>query len=326
MKTTLIIAFVLCSLSLSSLGYGPFPLIRGQATTPETDTATRDRYEWNPMHVGDRWWYEFSDGYTQDVSLGREVLADTVICGETYYRVRGIAGGLEENWYIARGDSMMIYDAYDSDNNPDTSELVSFRWDLDEPGDTCWTYREYCGSYELQLTHVYCIDVFSDYGFEGEELTHKAFYLTAYDDEGWVDFVYYMDWIERYGPTYWSAEFGVSLLVACEIDGEFFGDPSVDIEEEEQPPEPSIHLSCFPNPFNDQATIQYNLVSEHASGNLSIYNLRGQLLRTESISGVGRSVWDGRDSSGKRVASGVYLCRIIDNQGNATTNKLMMIK
>lgn len=69
----------------------------------------------------------------------------------------------------------------------------------------------------------------------------------------------------------------------------------------------------FPNPFNPQTMIQYQL-PEASRVTLTIYNLFGQEVRTlvagQREAGYHAEIWDGRDDFGKRVASGVYFYRL----------------
>ena len=66
----------------------------------------------------------------------------------------------------------------------------------------------------------------------------------------------------------------------------------------------------FPNPFNPATTIRYEL-RDSGSVSLSIYDLSGQRIRQlvddYQQAGYYELEWDGRDTSGARVATGVYL-------------------
>jgi len=72
-------------------------------------------------------------------------------------------------------------------------------------------------------------------------------------------------------------------------------------------------LQNYPNPFNSGTTIVYE-VPERVHVTIGIYGTSGKMVRklvdgkvSPGRYGVG---WDGRDDSGREVASGVYLCRM----------------
>jgi hypothetical protein len=65
----------------------------------------------------------------------------------------------------------------------------------------------------------------------------------------------------------------------------------------------------YPNPFNPTAHISFGLATG-ASVSLKIYSVTGQLVRQLHNGPLSRGeydfVWDGRDESGRAIASGVY--------------------
>ena len=81
----------------------------------------------------------------------------------------------------------------------------------------------------------------------------------------------------------------------------------------------------FPNPFNPTTTISYNL-PEDTEVHLKIYNLFGQEVRTlvnETQSAGSKSVvWNGKDTSGRIVSSGLYIYRL--EAKNMVQNKKML--
>jgi hypothetical protein len=84
----------------------------------------------------------------------------------------------------------------------------------------------------------------------------------------------------------------------------------------------------YPNPFNPQTNISYFLPSPAEVG-LTIYNLRGEKVR-QLVSGLQRkgwntARWDGNDSEGKKVASGVYFCRL-QTSGGCQTVRMVLLK
>lgn len=69
----------------------------------------------------------------------------------------------------------------------------------------------------------------------------------------------------------------------------------------------------YPNPFNPKTTIGYHLPQEgHVK--IQVYNVNGQLVRalvdTEQTSGFHVAEWDGLNSAGQAVSSGVYFYRM----------------
>jgi outer membrane protein assembly factor BamB len=78
-------------------------------------------------------------------------------------------------------------------------------------------------------------------------------------------------------------------------------------------PEAALVLNSYPNPFNSETIISYDL-AEPSNVRLEIYNIIGQrllvLLDEPQQAGPHKMIWNGRDSSSKEVSSGVYFARI----------------
>jgi hypothetical protein len=69
----------------------------------------------------------------------------------------------------------------------------------------------------------------------------------------------------------------------------------------------TVALSNYPNPFNPQTTISFNLPSQTTVAKLKIYNTRGQLVKKcDLAAGQTSFTWQGKDTNGKKVASGTY--------------------
>jgi len=70
----------------------------------------------------------------------------------------------------------------------------------------------------------------------------------------------------------------------------------------------------YPNPFNLSTTIKYSIPS-HSAISMSILNLYGETVKNIFINekqspGIYSVVWDGTDSRGRIVPSGIYFCRL----------------
>jgi hypothetical protein len=84
-----------------------------------------------------------------------------------------------------------------------------------------------------------------------------------------------------------------------------------------------------PNPFNPTTAIEFS-VKERAPVTLTIYNVRGQRVKTlvndTRAPGVTHRIqWDGRNDAGQQVASGVYFYRLV-TKGFVKTRKMVLLK
>ena len=84
----------------------------------------------------------------------------------------------------------------------------------------------------------------------------------------------------------------------------------------------------YPNPFNPATTIKYSLAAE-GNVRLDIYNTLGQLVSTivdeKLTAGEHVANWNGRDNTGKQVASGIYFYQLYSNS-MVQTKKMMLLK
>jgi len=83
-----------------------------------------------------------------------------------------------------------------------------------------------------------------------------------------------------------------------------------------------------PNPFNPSTAIRYE-IGESGRASLRIYDVSGALVRTlvDRSHNVGdyQASWDGRDQTGKAVASGVYFYRL-ETHDYAQTRRMVLLK
>jgi flagellar hook assembly protein FlgD len=89
-----------------------------------------------------------------------------------------------------------------------------------------------------------------------------------------------------------------------------------------------ISLSNYPNPFNPETKIVFNL-PEEGNVKLEIYNIKGQKVKTllDCYMSPGRSemIWNGKDDNGKPVGSGVYFYKL-QTPEKCFTKKCMLLK
>jgi hypothetical protein len=85
----------------------------------------------------------------------------------------------------------------------------------------------------------------------------------------------------------------------------------------------------FPNPFNPATTIRFDIASR-SKVYLRIFDVKGVLIKTlldgtEYGNGSWEKVWDGTNSGGSAVQSGVYLC-VLETGGQRTSAKLVLLR
>ena len=289
-----------------------------------------DTTQFNPMHVGDRWWFSGYNSMESWVGIGRELLADSLANNEVYFLVDGFGGGFHDDiWQINRGDSIFFLDLENYDNDPATDELLFFNWGLEVPGDNCWLYRCFSDWDNILLTEAVLSEIYTSQGLDNDTCLVKHFFFQPYDENGapWPGLAYEEWWAKGYGPFHYEFEDAVCHNIACEIDGAFYGDSTVLAVEDPFEDIPSaIELSCYPNPFNGETHIVFNLAGENNHGTLTIFNIKGQRIRSETIHGSGAYTWDCRNHDGIPVGSGVYLYRITDRKGKSQTAKMLYLK
>ncbi len=148
------------------------------------------------------------------------------------------------------------------------------------------------------------------------------------------------------GYTWWKVRWDRSDQVFCDVNPcvgwvfEFFRGTRV-IAEDDALAAPALHvviptetvlLSNYPNPFNPETWIPYQL-SGSADVSVSIYSVNGHLVRRlelgHQLAGVYQrrsraAYWDGRNEFGERVASGLYFYTL--TAGDFTATRKMLIR
>jgi N-acetylneuraminic acid mutarotase len=95
----------------------------------------------------------------------------------------------------------------------------------------------------------------------------------------------------------------------------------------QNPTEFLLHQN-YPNPFNPETTIEY-VLPKSGNVNISIYNISGQkvkvLKNNFQTAGSYNIQWNGRNSSGQVLPSGVYLLEMVIN-GYRQTKRMLLLK
>ena len=98
-------------------------------------------------------------------------------------------------------------------------------------------------------------------------------------------------------------------------------------------PEITVLLPNYPNPFNPETWIPYQLATE-SDVQITIYDTKGAIVRTLGLGHqsagyyTGRShaaYWDGNNSLGEQVASGVYFYQL-QTDDTSFMRKMVILK
>ena len=93
-------------------------------------------------------------------------------------------------------------------------------------------------------------------------------------------------------------------------------------------PEAFALAQNYPNPFNPNTTLRYTL-PHPARGSIRVYNLLGQevvtLVQGWLDMGFHEVIWDGQDSHGRSVASGIYFA-VFASARKILTRKMVLLK
>jgi parallel beta-helix repeat protein len=140
------------------------------------------------------------------------------------------------------------------------------------------------------------------------------------DFEGCTQWFIYHDWL--FGPNILMAEanyFGVGVPDTSKFYGPIDYIPYITIDPfpkvtiDQRVPYTFMLRTNYPNPFNPRTTISFTL-DQAAHTMVTIYNLLGQNVVTLADEYLGEGehtvIWDGKNSSGVPVASGIYFYAI----------------
>ncbi len=109
----------------------------------------------------------------------------------------------------------------------------------------------------------------------------------------------------------------------------FYGSSAVATTVPEETPEAATELFAnHPNPFNPKTTISFYL-AEASEVQLGVFDVQGRLVRLlideGKTAGPYAIDWDGRNGSGDRLASGIYLAKLKTDR-HEQTQKMILIK
>ena len=123
------------------------------------------------------------------------------------------------------------------------------------------------------------------------------------------------DFIHTYGNTYYYWIESVDQAGTTYLYNPVGIDIPFEYDEENAPDILEISgIQNYPNPFNPSTVLAYK-TEDITNANITIFNTKGQIIRTFNNLTIdednnGYEVWNGKDSSGMPVASGIYFYRL----------------
>ncbi len=248
---------------------------------------------------------------------------------EVYYQVTSGAYSSVDTFYLSIGDlpvyimadttvyvqDGLFYDTGGADGEYQNKEKITMTF---FPADRAPAVKAHFTSFTLSdLDQLYIYDgpdknapqvagsPFSTTNSPGEVIATNA--------QGALTFYFESNII--YTEAGWEAE--VSSTAVSETESSF-----------RKIPQTFALLGNFPNPFNPSTTIEYQL-PEAVHVQISVYNILGQLVKTltdtKQQSGTCHVLWDGKDSAGRTMPSGLYLYRL-DAGTFHTSGKMLLLK
>jgi hypothetical protein len=89
-------------------------------------------------------------------------------------------------------------------------------------------------------------------------------------------------------------------------------------------------IGNYPNPFNPTTSINFSLSENEQNVSLSVYNAKGQLVKKlldeELAAGNHHIIWNGDDTEGADVSSGVYFYKLSNDSGQTLSGKCLLLK
>jgi len=231
----------------------------------------------------------------------------------------------EQNWLVTVfQDGRKLKNAFNDvagyegwDETPEIALAASF-----DNGQS-WSYPTYLNAKPDDENYYQELEgMIPEYVYIAEQIDYVdenlgRIHLFFFDDNSYGSFV---------GQNNYGQQNGGNIMYATLLVN-FLFDPMTD-NDDNQIVQNLVKLSQnYPNPFNPETKISYQL-SENSHVNLSVYNIKGQLVKTlinqNQIVGDYCVNWNGRDYNGKPLESGVYLYKLQTEKSSSTKKMLLM--
>ncbi len=245
------------------------------------------------------------------------------VCGTRMYNPRGYGDPIEDSTYVLFISPLTH-----------TSMIAKFSGDLAILDPSSWTVMAQSTDFEYDLLVDYWVQFYLYEGdlkvkvWEGEfeDGDSEDWLMEATDPEPWVRGTWtefgligdpVVDGTTPDGDEIYLDDIVVSRVSVTDIEPGITNAPN------------KFELqNNYPNPFNPTTTIKFSLEKAGLT-TVNVYSLSGQLIRTlineNRSAGANEVKFDGKDSNGKRIASGVYFYQLSSNK-QVETRKMIMLK
>ena len=286
-------------------------LLTGFFCVASLNAQTIDPLDFFPHHEGDIWeYYEFDQGIIID-TIQSKFLSDSLgLDGQFYIKAS------EFGDYVVNPSTLEVYGVVAA-----IDSVLLYKLDADS-GETWIGFRNNLGAIKVEV-----IDVFNDIIFN-EYRVVKFFSYTDSASGFWLGNSLLANGLGRVREDR-DLAIPAFLIKGAIIDSVQYG--TVTAIKEPSPiylPQNAVLYQNYPNPFNPSTTIAYRL-QKAADVQLAIYTSAGErvtvLVAGPQAAGSYRVQWNGRDSRGESVASGIYFYRLTAGKENAM-RKMVLLK
>ena len=93
----------------------------------------------------------------------------------------------------------------------------------------------------------------------------------------------------------------------------------------------SVNFKSYPNPFNPMVIFNFNVSkSNQAKSEIRIFNIKGQKITELKLKntklGINQLTWNGKDSVGKSVTTGVYIAKLYFGENVVAYKEITLLK
>lgn len=228
------------------------------------------------------------------------------------------AGYDSVTWGLTASDDPSGYDAHSPTNDNGTITPTAAISSMP------YTPEESIAAFK-NMYHKYGKKIWGPFGFKDAFNVTKNWYASSYlaIDEGPI-----INMVENYRSQLLWKNFMANPEIQPMLDTLGFVNDETGVKNGKKIPDKFILEGNYPNPFNPSTTIKFNL-PQRERVNVAVYNLLGQkiinLINDDFQAGENSVAWNGKDSAGNEVSSGVYIYNIIA-AGKQYSGKMVLLK